>query len=534
MKRIRNAVAIAGTSLVGIGTGLPAKDFADAATKLFEHDGDPIDRITATVASEFKKRGHKSPSPEPIVKTVQAILARNRLTLREAYHLEGAQRDKRASSLSGGAVAKHLISRSAPLLVGLSRTERSDVENLIASVYAIYLRDPFVVEQLLPDALASILASGGLQGPMSPERHEHRTFRRDLLLKDAGNLLPTRAGPDSWYVRAEYGVTPFHQFREADLTALREWAEADNPIGIRLLHGRGGDGKTRLAIEAAKALKQSGWRSGFLAPLSTQTGADALADLFSLDQHIAIVVDYAETRRDEIARLLEAASGSQAKVRVLLIARARADWWDLLRRSSATVQALMTTSADHVRLEPIVHDIELRRAVYSDARDAYARALDVTSTLDECPDLSDKDFDSPLFLQLAGLAAAMGRPLARGDDLIDETLDREQRYWDQQLSRYGLGDDRFHHVLGQAFAILTMVGGASSPTRARELIAVAPLAEGLAKTDVNAIAEIACATYPTPKEYGAIRPDLLGERWVDRQLEKEPLLPVVIDHAQPG
>lgn len=534
MKRIKDAVVIAGTSLIGVGTGLPAKDFADAATKLFEHEGDPIDRITATVATEFKKRGLKSLPPEPIIETVHAILARSRLTLRQAYDLEGTQQVKQATTLNGAAVAKHLMSRSAPLLVGLSRSERSDVESLLASIYAIYLRDPFVVEQLLPDALAAILAGSNMRDATTTAQQEQRTFRRDLILRDAGNLLPARAGPDSWYVRAEYGVAPFHPFREADLAGLRGWAEEDSPLGIRLLHGRGGDGKTRLAIEVAKALKQSGWRSGFLARLSGEGDDDALADLFVLDQPIAVVVDYAETRRDEIVRLLEAASKARSKVRVLLIARARADWWDLLRRSSATVQAMMTTSADHVRLEPIVHDLALRQAFFFDAREAYARALNVTSEFSECPDLSDKDFDSPLFLQLAGLAAAMGRPLAKGDDLLDETLDREQRYWDQQLSRYGLGSDRFHHVLGQVFAILTMVGGAASPTRARELIAAAPLAEGLSKTDVNAIAEIACAAYPTPREYGAIRPDLLGERWVDRQLEKEPLLPVVIDSAKPG
>ncbi|MCZ6683362.1 MAG: hypothetical protein O7B26_09260, partial [Planctomycetota bacterium] len=51
--------------------------------------------------------------------------------------------------------------------------------------------------------------------------------------------------------------------REAEMTALKVWANSDLPISAKFVTGEGGVGKTRLAAELAMELREDDWAAGF-------------------------------------------------------------------------------------------------------------------------------------------------------------------------------------------------------------------------------------------------------------------------------
>ncbi len=52
--------------------------------------------------------------------------------------------------------------------------------------------------------------------------------------------------------------------RDAELADLRAWLASEKPISIRVLTGRAGSGKTRLALELCEQMLAEGWAAGFL------------------------------------------------------------------------------------------------------------------------------------------------------------------------------------------------------------------------------------------------------------------------------
>ena len=51
--------------------------------------------------------------------------------------------------------------------------------------------------------------------------------------------------------------------REALLEELLDWRNHERPVSVHLLHGRGGSGKTRLAVELCGPRHRQGWLAGF-------------------------------------------------------------------------------------------------------------------------------------------------------------------------------------------------------------------------------------------------------------------------------
>ncbi len=72
--------------------------------------------------------------------------------------------------------------------------------------------------------------------------------------------------PESFLLRPEKCIVPFHGFRQPLLQEVLDWALAEQPrVALRLEVGPGGSGKTRLMIEASRLLKaEHGWESTFL------------------------------------------------------------------------------------------------------------------------------------------------------------------------------------------------------------------------------------------------------------------------------
>ncbi|MBK6957597.1 MAG: TIR domain-containing protein [Nitrosomonas sp.] len=120
--------------------------------------------------------------------------------------------------------------------------------------------------------------------------------------------------------------------REQELTALHDWADSPNPISSRMITGEGGTGKTRLAFEFARQLReQKGWQAGEAQGLS---GCWYTASAGTL-----LVIDYPEQRPEKVSALLDALARQSlsCKLRVLLLGRNG----DFLKQLTQTAQTIM-------------------------------------------------------------------------------------------------------------------------------------------------------------------------------------------------
>ena len=120
--------------------------------------------------------------------------------------------------------------------------------------------------------------------------------------------------------------------REQELKTLHDWADSPNPISSRMITGEGGTGKTRLAFEFARQLReQKGWQAGEAQGL---TGCWYTAGAGTL-----LVIDYPEQRPEKVSALLDALARQSlsCKLRVLLLGRNG----DFLKQLTQTAQTIM-------------------------------------------------------------------------------------------------------------------------------------------------------------------------------------------------
>ncbi|MBX9638141.1 MAG: TIR domain-containing protein [Nitrosomonas sp.] len=120
--------------------------------------------------------------------------------------------------------------------------------------------------------------------------------------------------------------------REQELQTLHAWADAPQQISCRLITGEGGTGKTRLAFEFARQLREcKGWQAGEAQGLSGSWYTGGAGTL--------IVIDYPEQRPDKVRALLEALARQPltCKLRVLLLGRNG----DFLQQLTQTVQTII-------------------------------------------------------------------------------------------------------------------------------------------------------------------------------------------------
>ena len=113
--------------------------------------------------------------------------------------------------------------------------------------------------------------------------------------------------------------------REDEVAALETWCAAPAPLGVCLVWGTGGIGKTRLAAELCHRVSAAGMVAGFYAP-----GADARAIAeVAAAQTTVLVIDEAHTMPGAVAEMLlaHAQRAAGGPVRVVLLARNAGDWW---------------------------------------------------------------------------------------------------------------------------------------------------------------------------------------------------------------
>jgi hypothetical protein len=328
---------------------------------------------------------------------------------------------------------------------------------------------------------------------------------------------------------------PFHG-RTRELEDLLAWCDTASSVGVRVYTGAGGIGKTRLMREAIERLRQRGWRSGFLDPRVPAESVDVWAAVGASPEPSFHVVDYAETRRPAITRLLAALlTGLDVRRRIVLLARAADDWWDHLRgQRDGVAELLQGPAARAIRLGPLTSSLEERQASFEAAAAHFAAKLGRAPVRSSAVGLDNPIYERALLLHMSALAAIDGVTATGDQGVLDYVLARERRFWADVAAAGGLPAP-LHRGLGRAMAAVTLAGGCDDRASAVALISRIPFFADQPVAVLEAIAHLLHDSYPGERWIEPMLPDLLGEHLVQVELEDDPdgLLGLVLDAPSP-
>jgi tetratricopeptide (TPR) repeat protein len=365
----------------------------------------------------------------------------------------------------------------------------------------------------LPIELGHIQAEKSALGNAAAER----------LLRDPVRRLPEGRNQPSQLLRPEYGVAPFFG-RVETLKEIAAWCTSAPAFSVRLYVAPGGTGKTRLCIEACQRLKPESWDGRFLAEdalgeglATTPSVVDAL---FRPRLPRLLIVDYAETRREQVKALLQRALHKHdgPSVRLLLLARSGVDWWEELLGSSAEFRELVQEPEPRW-LPPLAPKLAERQLLCTSALNAFAAVWGQPVPSIPNVNLSPPEFSQVFYLHLAALATLLGSARSDVGSMLDLTLEHEERYWQKAAADMKL-DSRLKRELQVAAALLTLAGGCRVDQLAEVLAPDAGLA-ALPPLDSRAIANVFRQLYGFEDRVEALQPELLGERHVAREFRKD-------------
>lgn len=329
------------------------------------------------------------------------------------------------------------------------------------------------------------------------------------------------------YLRAEEQVVPFRPRPELD--ELLSWCGSGEHIGVRLVTGDGGAGKTRLALRLCSELKLNGWKALWVHRGMEMVAAGAPR---KLEEPYVLVVDYAEAR-DNLAAMLSdiAVDAVGPDVRVVLLARGSGEWWQRLVSGSAERVARLLAMPP-LLLGPIAVEGG-PDALFAEALTVFADKLKVVRP-DVRLGLTDPD-SLVLVIHAAALLAVLDHSRGSGGDtprsaaeVLDGLLDHEGRYWVQSAAARGLDLDVAVQRLAVAVGCLI---GADSEAAAADLMRRVPdLADSgerrgrVARWLHDLYPEILPSDAGTREWIGPLRPDLVAERLILTELNRRPEL----------
>jgi glycosyltransferase involved in cell wall biosynthesis len=325
---------------------------------------------------------------------------------------------------------------------------------------------------------------------------------------------------------AQDQVVRFHPARDAFVNGVLDAVTTPGlpRLTTQVIHGPGGTGKTRSALEVLQRAQPHGWTGLWL---SAKLPADALDAWQKLrlghTRALVLVVDYAEGRQPELLQWLRTALDDVLKrpdgprVHVLCLSRST-DWWHQLSRQpecDTELAALLAPGPAQLGVTAVPdwpHAPADRAQAFDAALADYATALgEPEPTYPWRPDLASADYDRPLYLHLAALAALAGERPGHGHALLAALLRREWRHWQRNapaaLAAADCWDD-----WADALALLSFSQG----LEAAELSAAL---EQLAFVQAGEWAGALARTYPSPGGgVGPLTPDLLAEHLLVERL----------------
>ena len=315
-------------------------------------------------------------------------------------------------------------------------------------------------------------------------------------------------------LKADMGVVEFHM-RERELKDLENWCMRDEGLLVQLYHGPGGMGKTRLAIEICRLMKDVQWRAGFLDKVRIQQDAELWHEALKLDQPLLLVLDYAQDRSDEIRWLVEQVVAVKvARVRLLLLARKPGEWLENLK-SHAPARDIFTGPAFSKRsLSPVSVAKADRLRSWEIANRDLSKALQLPAVNRPPENLDADHFERVLLLQMSVLAELDGEKVGDEDGLLDYMLYRERSFWARQLQVKNLPESLVDG-LRQAMAAVTAYMGAETEADGMRILQGLPFFSGQPTATLHALNKILADCYPGKKWIEPVQPDLLGERLFD-------------------
>jgi hypothetical protein len=291
-------------------------------------------------------------------------------------------------------------------------------------------------------------------------------------------------------------VVPFRDRRERQV--LEDWL--DDPTArssLQLVHGEGGQGKTRLAMQVARRAVERGWhviqafeRAGTV----VRRGERAVAG------RLFVVVDYAERWTVETLERMVAGLADDAGVRslrVLLLARSDYGLWDLI---TSTLDRQVDHLVDPVRLSRFATGAPELATAFSAAVAAFQSALQLQPVELAAPGTWEDAGSSPLDVHMTALAAVWAHehqhPVPSGAALSQFLLTHERKYWATGLAADlpALVASTQVNTVSRTVLIATLFGPLTSPAEARRLLRAAHLADSDA--DAQSLIDRHAQLYP--------------------------------------
>ncbi|MFE7542941.1 tetratricopeptide repeat protein [Streptomyces platensis] len=267
----------------------------------------------------------------------------------------------------------------------------------------------------------SVVQVQGVSGDVSVHAPsgQRPLYRVDDLPEDRPTISKKRArSQPARLLQARYALIDFAG-RQTELHDLAAWRDTNDPVSVLLLHGPGGQGKTRLTMQFAQASQDLGWQA-LQARHATdpQAGPAHRPGKLGDGAGVLMVVDYAERwpTADLMELCADASSQGGRRARVLLVARPAGVWWqtlsnDLDRMDIETAELALRALADDPDVSP--------EALFATARDRFAAALDIPDVCDLEPPpavLENPEFRQVLAVHMAALAVVDAHYHSRRDD----------------------------------------------------------------------------------------------------------------------
>jgi hypothetical protein len=256
--------------------------------------------------------------------------------------------------------------------------------------------------------------------PVAPRGGEYRF--EPVAARTPGADVPRYRCSPSYLLDSDHEVVPFRD--RPELALLESWRDdAASLRSIQLLHGDGGQGKTRMARRFAANAARRGWRVVQALERGRVIPPDRGRSPATGGGRLLVVVDYAERWPLDVLEQLVAdlsADPDVERLRVLLLARSGDALWELIR---ATVDRQVDHAPEPIYLGWFTTDLTDLRQVFDEAVTAFQRAMGfLVADLDVPLDGSEVG-RSPLDLHMTALAAVLAHhdhhPVPEDGDLTD-------------------------------------------------------------------------------------------------------------------
>ncbi|MFD6217484.1 hypothetical protein [Nocardia salmonicida] len=365
----------------------------------------------------------------------------------------------------------------------------------------------------------------------------------DLVKKHAGRsprLVPAEvwqlfdipdhrlAGPASLLV-ARNRSAPFVG-RKNVLEILTNWADSEAVASARLVAAKGGQGKTRLALEFVDSLRRSGWVAGFLRHDASESDVRQL--VYSTVPTI-VVVDYSEGRSSQLEIVADVARNSNSRCRILMLARAASDWFvaprsELLRWLFEDCPIFQLPElAEDDDVDVMAEWVAVCRGFASRMNEivGYEHVDWLNMVETSLPSVPEISRDRTVLGKHEAALAALLRCSAPNESMEgndrDVLLAHEKKYWNTLAQARSL-EFRSPRTATQIVASATL-WGAKKPIDAQRVVARTEGSSDMSRDGQYAVADWVAELYPGSGEYwGSLEPDRLAEQLVAGQLLDDP------------